>query len=82
MKKIALTLALVLALAMGANAQNDGFVFDENPFGTGMLRDLVLPIIPGDHGWGSDVPAAPLGSGLLILTALGAGYALKKREEK
>ncbi len=86
MKKIALTIALVLALGLGANAQigiSDAFFNDwaQSDF----LRDgglgLMLPGLPGDHGLGGDVPA-PLGSGLIILGALGAGYAtLRRRKE-
>lgn len=86
MKKIALTIALVLALGLGANAQigiSDAFFNDwaQSDF----LRDgglgLMLPGLPGDHGLGGDVPA-PLGSGLIILGTLGAGYAtLRRRKE-
>lgn len=85
MKKIALTIALVLALGLGANAQigiSDAFFNDwaQSDF----LRDgglgLMLPGLPGDHGLGGDVPA-PLGSGLIILGALGAGYAYSKRKD-
>lgn len=84
MKKIALTIALVLALGLGANAQigiSDAFFNDwaQSDF----LRDgglgLMLPGLPGDHGLGGDVPA-PLGSGLIILGALGAGYAIRKKK--
>lgn len=86
MKKIALTIALVLAIGLGAKAQmglSDAFFNDwaQSDF----LRDgglgLMLPGLPGDHGLGGDVPA-PLGSGLIILGALGAGYAtLRRRKE-
>lgn len=84
MKKIALAIALVLALGLAANAQmgiSDAFF---NDWATSdFLRDgglgLMLPGLPGDHGLGGDVPA-PLGSGLLILGALGAGYAIRKKK--
>lgn len=86
MKKIALAIALVLALGLAANAQigiSDAFFNDwaQSDF----LRDgglgLMLPGLPGDHGLGGDVPA-PLGSGLIILGTLGAGYAtLRRRKE-
>ena len=86
MKKIVLSIALVLALGLGANAQiglSDAFL---NDWATSdFLRDgglgLMLPTLPGDHGGLGDVPA-PLGSGLIILGALGAGYAtLRRRKE-
>ncbi len=89
MKKIIFAAALVLAFGLCADAQRgdsrDGFFtnwddvsngldkFDD--FGNG-LRD---PGFPG-HG-GGDTPA-PLGSGLIVLTALGAGYAVAKKREK
>ena len=88
MKKILFAVVLVLAIGLCANAQRggkDGFFtewddvsngldkFDD--FGNG-LRD---PGFPG-HG-GGDTPA-PLGSGLVVLTALGAGYAVAKRKHK
>ena len=87
MKKVVLAIALVLALGFGANAQiglSDAFF---NDWATSdFLRDgglgLVLPTLPGDHGFGGDVPGAPLGSGLFILGALGAVYAtLRRRKE-
>lgn len=86
MKKIVLAIALVLALGLGVNAQiglSDAFLNDWAQ--SDMLRDgglgLILPGLPGDHGLGGDVPA-PLGSGLIILSALGVGYAtLRRRKE-
>ena len=84
MKKVLLSVALVLALGLGANAQRDNFFNDWEDFGNGLDRtsltidDLGLP---AEHGL-IDNQGAPLGSGLLILTALGAGYALRKRNEE
>ena len=86
MKKILFAIAFVTMMTIGANAQRDGFFsgydnIDENRFSGG------VPTIPYSATVGNitgDVPAnAPLGSGLLILTALGAGYAVAKikREE-
>ena len=86
MKKIVLAIALVLAIGLGAKAQiglSDAFLNDWAQ--SDMLRDgglgLILPGLPGDHGLGGDVPA-PLGSGLVILGALGAGYATLRRRKK
>ena len=89
MKKIFLTIAIVLMVSFSANAQRDGFFmsWDDvsngldqyNDFDNGLYRGGG-PGFPG-HG-GGDTPA-PLGSGLIILGALGAGYAVarRKREE-
>ena len=88
MKKIILAVAIVLTMGFGAMAQgNDNLFTDWNDISNGLdmtgdnfgngLRD---PGFPGGHG-GGDTPA-PLGSGLVVLTALGAGYALSKRNTK
>ena len=78
MKKILLAVALVMALGFGAKAQ-DGFIMDWND--ATRDGDITMPSVPGQHGLSGDQSAAPLGSGLLILTALGAGYALRKRNK-
>ena len=85
MKKIIFAIALIITIGFTANAQRggDGFFNNWDDVGNGLDKfddfDNGLrgggPGTPG-HG-GGDQPA-PLGSGLLILTALGAGYALKK----
>ena len=89
MKKIILAIAIVLAVGLTANAQRggrDSFFNDWNDVSNGLDRDggsgIVMPGLPGSHGLDDDINA-PLGSGLLVLTALGAGYAVarRKREE-
>ncbi len=87
MKKIVLAIALVLAIGLGAKAQiglSDAFINDWAQ--SDLLRDgglgLILPGLPGEHGGTGDVPGAPLGSGLLILGALGAGYAIIKKKDE
>ena len=81
MKKIILALAIVLSVSLTANAQRDGFFNDWDDYGNGLDRtEIDMPALP-THGLDQN-QNAPLGSGLLVLTALGAGYAmLKKREE-
>ena len=83
MKKIIFAIALVLAIGLGANAQRSGrdsFFNDWEDIGNGLDRDtLAIPTLPGSHGLDTD-QGAPLGSGLLVLTALGAGYALARRK--
>lgn len=92
MKKILLSVAIVLAMGFGAYAQRggDGFFSNWNDVGNGLDKfdDFENglrgggPGLPGQGGGGNDQPA-PLGSGLVILGALGAGYAVarRKREE-
>lgn len=82
MKKILLTAALVIAMGLGANAQSDGFFNNQSDFfGVRENTNIELPSLPGQFGQSNDNPA-PLGGGLLVLTALGAGYAMTKRREK
>ena len=88
MKKLTLTLALILALAMGASAQ--GFInnldeYEEKGlFGRGLTlfeENEVYPLLPDGHNLEGDQDA-PLGSGIAVLIGLGAAYAVaKKREE-
>lgn len=82
MKKATLTLALFLTLGFIANAQSDGF-FSTWSEGSGRefgsSNDLNAPTKPIGSTENENLP---LGEGLLIMTALGAGYALKKRNNK
>ena len=86
MKKILFAIALVMALGLAANAQRggrDGFFNDWDDISNGLDRaGEFTPALPYQHGL-EDNLNAPLGSGLLVLTALGAGYmvARRKREE-
>ena len=80
MKKILLAIALVLTISLSVSAQRDGFFTDGG--GSDRTSD-VTPQTPSGHVGtltGSQ-PAyeGPLGSGLLILTALGAGYAVMRK---
>ena len=84
MKKILFTIALTITLGLTATAQyTDGFVndWDNGLDRTGIGNEIGF-VLPTNHGFGEDTPSAPIGSGFLILTALGAGYALKKKREK
>ena len=67
MKKLALTLAIVLGLGMASYAEGGGL------FGHGQATSNHND--PGNH-------PAPVGSGIAVLVGLGAAYAFaKKREE-
>ena len=94
MKKLALTIAIVLGVTFGAMAQQSGgglfqrgLVSDEVYYGGGYGYDdyydyrgtgLFLPI----HGE-TDNQDAPVGSGIAVLLGLGGAYlvAKKRREE-
>ncbi len=88
MKKILLAIAFILVIGLGANAQggkSDGFFGNwdngldrgDEPF---VISGINVPSgqAPGDF---TGNEPAPLGSGLLILTALGAGYAVSRKRE-
>ena len=77
MKKILFTMAMTLGLTIGAMAQTDSFF---NSYSTDDMRNGTdLPELPNGGQMGEQ--PTPLGSGLLILTALGAGYAALKRRD-
>ncbi len=94
MKKLALTIAIVLGMTFAGMAQQQnggglfqrGYVSDEVYYGfggnaydrTGGTFGLGLP---GAHDYDNDVDA-PLGSGLAVLLGLGGAYLVaKKRKE-
>ena len=89
MKKIALTIAIVLGMTFGASAQ----YFDSNGqpqgglFGRGATPDYAdgengtgAPMLPA-HGLDTNTNA-PLGSGALLLIGFGAAYAMSKKNKK
>ena len=82
MKKTLFTIAILMTMALSASAQSDAF-FKWNNADNETYRDIDNGIsfaLPTAHGYEYD-SEAPLGSGLLILTALGAGYAIKRRKK-
>ena len=91
MKKIVLTLAIVLGMTFGASAQYFGDNGQSNGgglFGYGATRDadngdgVSAPLLP-EHGLNTNQDAeTPLGSGALLLVGFGAAYALSKRSKK
>ena len=82
MKKILFAIAIVLTIGLTANAQGRDSFFSWNDAdnetyrGGGSSDDFDLP---SQHGQNTD-STVPVGSGLLIMTALGAAYALKKKQ--
>ena len=86
MKKILFAIAFVIMMTVGANAQFDSFVINDNFWDEYRIIGGGLPQIPYDDTIGvlsGDIPApVPVGSGLLVLTVLGAGYAVAKKKKK
>lgn len=84
MKKILFAIAIVLTIGLTANAQNtDSFVDWEADWGnrtSGYMPGLPAAALGISGNVQSD--PAPLGSGLLVLTALGAGYAVARKRKK
>ena len=89
MKKLALTIAVVLGLGLTTFAENDGGLFQRGAseptsgiYGDREGETLVTPRLPLTHNTNGNMDA-PLGTGIAVLTALGAAYmvAKKRREE-
>ena len=86
MKKLALTLAIVLGLGMVSFADNGGLfghgenVTESNTTTYGANSPL-FPVLP-PHNQGGNQPAAPLGSGVVMLLGLGAAYAVAKKHRE
>ncbi|MBQ6084628.1 MAG: hypothetical protein IJK92_09820 [Bacteroidales bacterium] len=87
MRKTLLTLVIVMTFSLCASAQSDGFFKNYRNDGYsdrgGVTSDPLMPNLPGGSvGEYTSDQGAPLGSGLLVLTALGAGYAVARRRQK
>ena len=90
MKKLILTIAIILGMGTTTFAQNEFYGSDEvyeeaGLFGKGsrLFRSTDEPLLP-DHEDEEDFDAnGPLGSGIAVLVSLGAAYAVarKRREE-
>ena len=92
MKKLALTLAIILGFGMSSFAGLDGYNEQGGLFGKGgSIYDMGDrgdvdrdgPVMPGHGGTGNaDGDEVPMGSGIVALIGFGAAYAFaKKREE-
>ena len=87
MKKLVLTVAIVLGLSMASFAEGGGLfgqgqTVEESTPSTMMYHRDGFPGLPGGgHGQGGNQPA-PVGSGIAVLIGLCAAYAVaKKRKE-
>ena len=82
MKKLALTIAIVLTMGLSALAQDGGLLNRGVSFEKQNREDPMMPTLPG-HGATDDQDATPLGSGVAVLLGLGAAYLVgKKRNEE
>lgn len=83
MKKLAIAFAIACCIAPGVHAQSDAFFnwTDDTRAGKDGTVDISSPTNGGIglYSLNSDVTPAPLGGGLLLLTAAGLGYVVIKR---
>ena len=80
MKKLVLTITIVLGLSLTSFANpNGGGVFGRGESTEQGNRESTLfaPKLP-QHGQNGNQPA-PIGSGIIVLTAFGSAYALYKK---
>jgi len=89
MKKLALTIAVVLGLSLTTFANtNDGGLFQrgasEPTYGLYGDREvgMITPGLPSDFGLNGNQDAAPLGSGIAVLLGLGAAYMVSKKRKE
>ena len=76
---------LLFALGLCASAQkSDGFFnsYDNNSNNRYTDGGVVLPNLPEYGGGDQSAEEAPLGTGIFLLTAFGAGYAISKRRKE
>ena len=77
MKKVVLTIAIVLGLGMASFAQG---LFNRGYGEDGAKEGLNLPTLPAHNQTSNQ--NAPLGGGALLLIGLGAAYAMTKKSKK
>ena len=91
MKKLVIAIAIVLGMGMGMSTYAQEGTNDEERglFGMGATFDRGgdrTPNLPngGEHGGTGDGDAGdtPIGSGIAVLTALGAAYLVGKRRKE
>lgn len=84
MKKILLSIIFAIMMSFCANAQTDNIVSDWNEPYRSALSDMpwIPPFAVGNIVNDVNAYDTPIGDGLLILTALGTGYFLRKKKIK
>ena len=81
MKKTLLTIAIVLGLSMTTFADGGGlFQRGTQPYGWRTGGEPAMPALPDHESDGNQ--DAPLGTGIAIMTALGAAYLIGKRRKE
>ena len=81
MKKLALTIALVLVMGLGAIAQQGEGLLKRGGSVRGDNSKLTTPVLPQNFSNSGDV-SAPLGSGVAVLLTLGGAYLVAKKRKK
>lgn len=81
MKKRILTILAAMMLTVSASAQVFLMNEDEDNDRNGILEENISIINPGYHNSGEDW-YTPVGSGTLLLTAIGGAYLLTKKKKK
>ena len=86
MKKLALTIAIVLGLSMTTFAEGGGLFqrgAQKETTGLNSNRDRS-PFLPGSHGStdNQDADQTPVGTGVVLLAGLGAAYLIGKRRKE
>ena len=84
MKKLALTIALVLVMGLGAIAQQGEGLLKRGGSVRGDNSKLTTPVLPQTFGNTDHVDgeSAPLGSGVAVLLTLGGAYLVAKKRKK
>ena len=90
MKKLALTIAVVLGLSLTTFANtNDGGLFQRGAseptyglYGDRAGSMIPTPGLPSEFGLNGNQDAAPLGSGIAVLLGLGAAYMVSKKRKE
>ena len=87
MKRILFAIAIVMMLGLTANAQGkkDAFFnsdWDNNDYNRSTSNNVFPAVLGGQLGGLTGDQNAPLGTGLLVLTALGAGYAVTSKKRR
>ena len=80
MKKKTVILTLALLLATATQAQIFVMEGDDNMRANGDMPINNWPIMPNDNAQGYD-GYTPVGSGILLLAALGGAYLVRKRKK-